>query len=290
MIGNKIGRRRVSFLPQRRGTFGMKVPFCVQNMIRLKVHSQFGYDTFPDNRPVSGEPYIDVWQDNACIDQEGGIALLLEPRSMIGGAYDYCEQNPERFDYIFTHDSRILKKPNAWYLNWSDVWTCTDSEKTKGISLLCSWKNWCPLHNLRLELARHYEVSKKVDVMGTYKNRNAEVSAQAAHEHYRFAIIIENDIDELWFTEKILNCFATKTVPIYIGATRIDELFNGDGIIQTDPEHIMQVVDELDIDSYESYRFALNDNFERVKRYQTHWRDRFFKDYGELLQRIQDGS
>ena len=27
-------------------------------MIRLKVHSQYGYDTFPDNHPVDGETYI----------------------------------------------------------------------------------------------------------------------------------------------------------------------------------------------------------------------------------------
>lgn len=251
--------------------------------MKLNVHSQFGYDTFPDYKP-NNEPYIDVWQDNTVINAAGGIALLLEPRSMISSAYEYVELHPERYELIFTHDSRILKYPNAWYLNWADVWCESDTEKTKDISLLCSWKNWCPLHQLRLDLAYYFEGSKKVDVLGTYRDKSKEVRPIEAHEKYKFAIVVENDIDELWFTEKILNCFATKTVPIYIGATKIDEFFNGDGIIHANPENIRKVVDDLDVDSYESFRFAVNDNYERVNKYKIHWRDRFFRDYGRLIE------
>lgn len=265
-----------------------EVPFCSHKMVKLKVHSQFDYDTFPDRHPAEGESYVDVWQDNMVIGNHGGIALLLEPRSMIGSAYEYARANHRNYKYIFTHDSELLKFENARLLIWADVWCTTDSPKTKGISLVSSWKNWCPLHSARLQLARHFENSDLVDVYGTYNDpSNKEMLAvppEAYLENYKFSIIIENDIDEYWFTEKILNCFATKTVPIYVGATKIGDVFNEKGIIQvSDWREIPEIVKNLNLDSYESYRDAIEDNFERVKAYMTPWRDRFFREYEGLL-------
>ena len=36
---------------------------------------------------------------------------------------------------------------------------------------------------------------------------------------------------DLYFTEKLLDCFATGTIPVYLGAPDIDKHFNKDGII-----------------------------------------------------------
>ena len=101
-------------------------------------------------------------------------------------------------------------------------------------------------------------------------------------------IVIENYIDDLWFTEKILNCFSTKTVPIYYGARNIGQLFNADGIIQVDDwRKIPEIVANLDIDAeYEKRREAIEDNFERVKAYDIRWFDRFFNTYGDLLEEM----
>ena len=258
-------------------------------MIKFNHHSQFGYDTFPDLHPVDGQPFVNTYQDNSCIDQTDGIAFLFEPRSMIGPAYDYVENNADKFDLIFTHDSRILKNNNAFFFSWANVWITTDSEKTKGISLVSSWKDWCELHKARLELARLFKDSDKVDVFGTFDDpyKSPEFVAAPADylEHYKFSIIIENDIDELWFTEKILNCFSTKTVPIYVGATKIGEVFDGRGIIQVDDwKDIPDIVDRLDIDSYASYLPYIEENFERVNKYKTPWDKRFFDTYTDVIE------
>lgn len=260
-------------------------------MIRFNHHSQYGYDTFPDLHPTEGNKNVNTYQDNSCIGQTDGIAFLLEPRSMAADAYVYVEQNPDKFDLIFTHDSKILKNNNAYYLNWADVWLTTDSPKTKGISLVSSWKDWCPLHKARITLARLFEMSKKVDVYGTYNDpSNKEMKAVPPEqylEHYKFSIILENDIDDLWFTEKILNCFSTKTVPIYLGASRIGEVFNSKGIIQvTDWQEIPAVVSELDINSYASYLPYIEENFERVKEYTTPWQKRFFEAYKDVIEGV----
>lgn len=261
-------------------------------MIRFKMHSI--YDHFPDRHPVEGLPYIDCYSDHKMNEATKGnktIAMLLEPKSMLKDAYDFVEAHSDYFRLIFTHDSTLLKLPQARMLNWADVWCTTDAEKTKEISLVTSSKDWCPLHRARLDLARYFEPTPFVDVFrGDWGEGVTNYAPQEYLEHYTHSIVIENDIDEFWYTEKILNCFANKVVPIYVGATRIGEIFNADGIIQVDDwSDIPKIVEDLDtVRDYQSRLEAVNDNFERVKPYNVGWKDRFFRDYRDLLEGLQN--
>lgn len=258
-------------------------------MYKLKMHAM--YDHFPDHNPVEGEPYIECYSDtfvNMCKGPGNNIALLLEPRSMIGPAYDWVEEHESYFRYIFTHDSKLLRLPQARMLNWADVWLTTDSEKTKDISLVTSPKNWCPLHNERLKLYERFKRTGGVDVFyGDWNNPSIpNIKPEDYLEHYKFSIIVENDIDEYWYTEKLLNCFATKTVPIYTGATKIGEIFNPDGIIQVPyTDMIPRTVIQLRLDEeYNKRKTAIEDNFKRVEPWKQPWKERFFRDYGDLLE------
>lgn len=260
-------------------------------MIKIKMHAM--YDHFPDHNPVEGEPFIDCYSDTyvkQCKGPGNNIALLLEPRSMIGPAYDWVEEHESYFRYIFTHDSKLLRLPQARMLNWADVWLTTDSPKTKGISLVTSPKDWCPLHHARLELYNYFKDFGGVDVFyGDWNNPNIEnIKPQDYLEHYKFSIIIENDIDDFWFTEKILNCFSTKTIPIYVGAGRIEEIFNPAGILQVrNYKEIPWLVEGLNLDlTYNMHREAIEDNFKRVEPWKTPWKERFFRDYGDLLEEM----
>lgn len=261
--------------------------------MRIEMHAM--YDHFPDYAPKENEPYISCYSDtyvDQCKGPGKNIALLLEPKSMIGPAYDYVKEHSNYFRYIFTHDSELLTLSNARMLNWSDVWLVTDSEKTKGISLVTSPKNWCPLHNARLSLYETFKNNPKVDVFyGDWNNPNIpNIRPQDYLEHYKFSIVIENDIDDYWFTEKLLNCFATKTVPIYVGARKIYNLFDMDGIIQVETWHdIPRIVNHLDVQSaYNSRLQAIEHNFELIEPYKVPWKQRFFRDYGALLEGLQN--
>lgn len=262
-------------------------------MIKLKMHAL--YDHFPDHNPGSGDRYLDCYADlyvQDCASPGDNIALLLEPRSMIGTAYEYVSMHPEYFKLIFTHDSELLRLPQAHYLNWADVWLTTDSEKDKWISLCTSFKNWCPLHKARLLLAKAYENSHDVDVFyGDWNNPDVpEVKAKDYLEHYKFSIIIENDIDDLWFTEKLLNCFSTKTVPIYLGARKIGDIFNTDGIIQVSSHlDIPDVIYGLKNSDYKKRLEAINENFIAVNAYKTPWKERFFRNYEKLMEDTLNG-
>lgn len=256
--------------------------------MKIKMHAL--YDHFPDLTPKESEKYIECYADMNILECKGGnknFAILLEPRSMIGPAYEYCEQHSDYFRYIFTHDSRLLKLDKAYPLIWCTRWIKTDSEKNKGISLCTSNKNWCPLHNARIELAKRFEKSDKVDVFwGDWNNpKIPTVKPEDYLEHYKFSIAIENDIDEYWFTEKIVNCFGAKTVPIYLGATKLNEFFNEDGIIRVDKwEDIPDLVENLNLDVEYAKRYeAIEENYKRSEQYIDGWKDRFFSDYGTML-------
>ena len=41
----------------------------------------------------------------------------------------------------------------------------------------------------------------------------------------------DNQKTDNWFTEKVIDCFQTKTIPIYIGCPNIDKYFDTRGMI-----------------------------------------------------------
>ena len=264
----------------------------------VKIDMRAMYDHFPDRHPAAGEKHLTFWSDSYVPKCSHGsrtnVAMLLEPRSMLGPAYEYVLQHHDYFGAIFTHDSEILRKcSHAHPLVWADVWLTTDSEKTKGISLCTSPKNWCPLHDGRLRLYEYYKDKDDVDTF--YGNWNdpklPAIDARDYLEHYKFSIVIENDIDDLWYTEKILNCFATKTVPIYVGSHAIGKLFDPEGIVKIEKwEDVPYAVLYLQLSGldkeYALRQQAIEENFKRVEQYKTPWKERFFRDYEPLLEEL----
>ena len=77
---------------------------------------------------------------------------------------------------------------------------------------------------------------------------------------YMFSVAIENGQYETYFTEKILDCFATGTIPVYLGAPDIGNYFNLDGIVNLSEE--FDVSEEI----YYSKIEAVKDNLERAKK------------------------
>jgi hypothetical protein len=185
------------------------------------------------------------------------------------------------FDLIFTHSERLLDTyKNAVFVPGAGVWYGTakhggimNSEqykmKTENISIVSSEKTMCELHKFRIALARHYKKSGTVDTFGTFDGGKFSKIVDTL-EKYRYSIVVENDISPYWFTEKIMNCFASMTIPIYIGATKIADFFNADGIIQasaSDFDLIDKIVANCNENDYELRVAAMIDNYNRVQKY-----------------------
>jgi len=213
-------------------------------------------------------------------------ALLLESEAIAPHDYQIFDNHPnlaEEFDLIFTHSEKLLDKyPNARYISGSFVWYGNHlgggnmydqayKYKTKNISIISSNKSMCKLHDLRKELAFRLKSNSNVDTYGTFDGGSLIKIADTLTD-YRYSIAVENNITPIYFTEKITNCFASMTVPIYIGATQIDKFFNPDGIIQIKPEDIDNIEKILELcneKDYEQRLEAIKDNYNRVQNYLT---------------------
>lgn len=88
---------------------------------------------------------------------------------------------------------------------------------------------------------------------------------------YRYSIVTENFVDDLYFTEKILNCFATGTVPIYRGASLINTVFDEQGIIpwSTPADLQKRILPSLSPDDYSHRMSAIKNNFRLAKKFTT---------------------
>lgn len=257
----------------------------------MRVNLYSYYNHFANHKPVDGEKFINCYNDDFVRNQSGGIALLIEPRSIIPGVYEYMDQHYGDFDFVFTHDDELLKKPNARRILWGNVASYGpqgeaygDMPKTKNISFVSSGKEMCALHVARKNLAK--ELSPVIDCMGTY-NGGQMVNSEQIYGPYRFSIAFENWISDYWFTEKICNCFAFNTVPIYFGARKIGEFFDERGIIRAESvDDIRRIVDHLQENGEKEYEARLpfiEENRKRVAEYENFERW-FFKTYEKELE------
>ena len=257
---------------------------------KVKVELFSPYEHFPNHIAEPNERKVVIFNDEYVPQgTQGSCALMLEPRSILPHIYKWLDENWQRFRVIFTHDSKLLANcPNARLVLWGGVWNWSDKPKTKGISMVASFKAFAEYHKIRKELALIFDSWDNVDCFGTYKNENAPfVWSEDYLADYKFSIPVENYIDDYWFTEKICNCFANKVVPIYVGAKKIGEFFNMDGIIYVEDWHeIPNIVRTLDVDAeYKKRKKAIEDNYKRVKEY-VKFEDWFFKKYDDLLEEI----
>ena len=248
----------------------------------------------------------DMWDNNSEVvcyvdthirevaEPKNQVAMLIEPRSIQRDVYITAKEKAHLFKYIFTHDSKLLQElPNARPIIWGGCWCqCENPIKDKFMSILSSDKKYAELHRVRYRTALMFKDIDNIDVYGTCIGKF--VDPIEAHEHYKYAVIVENYIDDLWFTEKIINCFATKTIPIYLGSKKIGDYFNADAIIQVNDEKELQatIKSMLDnIDYWNNYYYedkvqkAIEDNYKTYPKY-INFEKRLYETYEKEIQEL----
>ncbi|MDO4188838.1 MAG: glycosyltransferase family 10 [Lachnospiraceae bacterium] len=229
------------------------------------------------------------------------LAFLGESQLIVKNQYDYVIENQfeieNNFDYIFTFDERILNEfKNAKYFPYpSTPWYgkkygCKDNQyefKEKNISIIASNKSLTRLHRLRVEVAKRCKEEGLADAYGKFDGGEFLDNYDDAFRNYRYAIVIENNVSDYYFTEKITSCFAAQTVPIYLGARRIGDFFNENGIItvpENKPELIYEILSNCCYEDYISRKDAIIDNYNRVKLYNGRW-NWWFRNYGDIIEK-----
>lgn len=236
------------------------------------------------------------------------FGLLIESVSQAPELYRRVHSVMESYQLVFTHDSRLLKKyPNTRWIPGGGIWIGGSHggtnppdvfAKNRSVFISSSNKLRCRGHKVRYSLAKKLEQSKHgVDVFrqrpGGLK-MDIDLTRQGQHEvfpytklathflkDYRYSIMVENYIDDLYFTERLLNCFATGTVPVYRGARNIGSIFDPAGIISwTAPRQLLnKILPRLSEEDYESRLPAIKKNFNMATRFRT-IEDYIFEEYG----------
>ncbi|MFZ9376807.1 MAG: glycosyltransferase family 10 domain-containing protein [Candidatus Fonsibacter ubiquis] len=211
--------------------------------------------------------YIDNQLDTAFVDDVKGIKYgwLLECKFIIPeimqNVKTYYKKYFEVFRYIFTNDKELLNLDSRFKWCPAGGFWIKDPKiyiKSKLISCISSNKSAIPGHLNRLKWID--KISNRVDLYG--RGFNEIVNKEDGLCDYMFSVAIENSVYNTYFTEKILDCFATGTIPIYLGTSDIGEHFNNDGIIL--------LTNNFDIseDLYYNKMDAIKDNLQRVKKFE----------------------
>jgi hypothetical protein len=112
-----------------------------------------------------------------------------------------------------------------------------------------------------------HSVWRKVD----YKGQKVLGNDKTPLFDSMFHIAIENIPIQDYFTEKILDCFRSYTVPIYVGCKNIEDYFNIDGIIRVNSlDEIVDACNNLTPDVYEKMKPAMEDNYNRSLKWSSY--------------------
>ena len=221
------------------------------------------------------------------------VARLHEQRDYFKGELMRAVlDNYKMFDTVLTFDKILLENiPNARYCNpegitqfvqqpnrfneppyHSELYNDTDInqtikiyEKTKfdRASCITTNKAFLPGHTTRLNFVNN--IKDRVDLYGR-GIREIPSKLDVLH-NYAFSVAIENNTskDDYYFTEKLLECFVTGTVPIYHGCPNINEYFDMNGVLTfSTQEELDNILDNLSEEKYKSMLNSVKLNFKNT--------------------------
>lgn len=219
------------------------------------------------------------------------VARLFEQREYFHRElYNLVIQHQDKFHTILTFDRELLKMlPNAKFLPPTEVTQFnrlpnpaghapykseqfTQYEipedkayqifpKSRLVSAVVSTKAFLPGHKKRLEFIE--AIKNRIDLYG--RGIREIPSKLDALRDYMFNIAIENvSCDDNYFSEKIIDCFLTGTVPVYHGCIHIGEFFDERGILsfQTQ-EELDAIMDSLTPEKYQEMLPYIEANYKK---------------------------
>lgn len=193
--------------------------------------------------------YIDNAMRNSVNTKTKNYGWLMESSTiipdLIQDVTSKLDVYKSKFEFIFTHDRRVLgidsifkyALPNAkpWIQN-REVYN-----KTKDVSIIVSNKKGRPGYDFRLNYLNqlidkggvdHFGRGFKNELPWSYEYNGIQESGKLMGlKDYRFSFAFENDNYDSAFCEKLTDCFATGTIPIFWGNPNISDFFDTDGII-----------------------------------------------------------
>lgn len=234
---------------------------------KLKHLSHLDFSLFIEDIPQSQEDLSSI-----------NILVFEEPNEYFG-LHDWAIQNQHLFSFILTWDDKVLNNcSNAMMMPFGHTWFLPEQYNKNHIKKFQTTHLAGKLlktygHSLRHELLdRQSEIKTPIKFYKTYGDRynidQARLDKEELFGDSMFGVAIENVSHRGWFTEKILDCFLLKTIPIYWGCSNIGNYFNMEGILKVDNvDDIIYTLNNLTEEFYISKKNIIEENWRLAQDY-----------------------
>ncbi|OGC92481.1 MAG: hypothetical protein A2W25_15045 [candidate division Zixibacteria bacterium RBG_16_53_22] len=233
-----------------------------------------------DDFPIPVNIYVEQRKSTPKIAGEFDVLYLSEPDKLHPQNSDYALENLNTFDLIVVSTERLVgKSPKIVVLPFGTTWIPADfkPKKVSGVSMLVGHKISMEGHRLRWAVwARQDEIkTEKHFWVGRFDGNPHNpwgwsiLTGDKMPIYYaKFNITIENQRSRYYFTEKLMDCLVTRTVPIYWGCTNIGDYFDTRGMMLADSAgDIIRLANEATDERYADMLPYIEDNLNRSADY-----------------------
>lgn len=235
--------------------------------------------------------HVDQTPKDLVTDNIFRIIVILEPfESLKNIMIDYFNNHKDCYSYIFTYHQDILDSfknsilsntPTSWVHGYIPINKEFSVSSVFGNKHLSTWLPKLCGYLMRWELftrREEIEINKKFYLSSTSPLDDVDYSehlilgeSKNPMFNSQFHIAIENTgIIRNTFSEKLVDCFQTKTIPIYYGASNIGDFFNTEGIlIANSVSEIIDICNNLNENTYDSMLNEIEENYNLSMSYKN---------------------
>jgi hypothetical protein len=243
--------------------------FCFAFAPQAKRDMAFHAGLFVDEAAVNSR---------ACYRYPRSRRACLLKESPIKPFYRQVNLLEKRYDRVFTFDRdlvdrgspfKLLYYGTSWLGNDWRTQSAANAQKTQLVSFVGNIQHEdAHGYSLRREVARRLQQDGRVECFG--KGIREIRSKLEGLQRYCFSVAMENIRKDYYFTEKLIDCFLTGTVPIYWGCPGIGDVFDLRGILRFNTiEDLRALLDSVSPERYQAMLPFVQRNMQVVLT--NHW-------------------
>lgn len=231
---------------------------------------------------------VSITMDSIVHDPSSDINILMqcEPPNLYVDFYGMVEKNHHKFDLVLAYDERILNIPGIKAMEFCPIGTWINDnivlKKKNQITYLMSSKINGHDYHMRFMIMRWLEKNKvnNFDILW-HRSPPRVTDKNVFFVNAKFNVACENQVMNNMFTEKLIDCFRTKTIPIYYGCQNIQKYFNPRGIIKFNSiEEFDDIMRNLSESIYDHMLPYIEENYELSRQY---WSKTVYQRIEELV-------
>jgi hypothetical protein len=248
-------------------------------MKKIKIHCSWDLEIDMEHKKQI-ELYVDHIPQTPIPKDTVRFVFLLEPPEIQNlTSYAKIGMQHNTYNHLFTHNQELLdftNKSTVFPLASTWIQNYNFPEKEFSVSTLVGGKLLAPGHYLRQKVwfkenkitaPRRFFLSGNYGGIENYNNNPILGKKKNSLFDSQFHICIENANRRNWFTEKLVDCMVTKTVPIYWGCPNIKDWFDTKGMIVVDTfTDIISACNLLDENSYNKMLPYIDKNYKKGLR------------------------